>query len=349
MAEPEGLLPAQYHVSDILEQQYDSRHEEVQAFRRGFVDVLPYVQPWEVDAIRRSKLGNVQQFASPTNHVLVFNPNSESVTSAQLRRALSFAIPREVILKRIILRDEAMTYGSVSSAGWPRSSYASSPLVESPAFDLRLAFALRFAAEEQLKIPEKQRLVAEARAAAKDAGRDFDEALWRIQNADVLREATEQFRLPPLVLLCEPDPVMQQAAEKMIEFWGRIGIEVQLVLPGSIDEPTPQWDIMYRRDRMEEPSLDLWPLLLTDRTMDVNLLTRYPDWMRQDLTALDYAGSFRTARDRLFRIQRNILAQAFLIPLWEVDQFIVFRTGMSGYRERPLSVYDNVQRWVVTP
>jgi hypothetical protein len=100
---------------------------------------------------------------------------------------------------------------------------------------------------------------------------------------------------------------------------------------------------------MEEPLLDLWPVLLTDQSLDVNLLDGYPDWMRQDLTRLDYAGSFRVAQNQLFRLQKHIASQAFLIPLWEVDQFIAFRSNVTGYRDRPLSVYDNVQRWVVKP
>lgn len=347
--EPEGLLPDQYHVAEILEQKYESRHLEIQAFRRGEVDVLPYLRPWEADAIRDSELGSVLQFAAPDNHVIVFNPHREAVQNPQLRRALSLAIPREIILKRIILQDEAMKYGRVSSAAWPQASYASSPLVEDPKFDLRLAFALKFAAEEQLKIPVKQQLVAEARAAAREAGEDWVESVWRAQNAEMLREATAEIKLPPLTMLCDPDPVMQEAAEKMAEFWGRLGLDVQLVYPDSADEPSTDWDMMYRRVRMEEPLLDLWPVLLTDHSLDVSLLAGYPDWMRQDLTGLDYAGSFRVARNRLFRIERNIAAQAFLIPLWEVEQFIAFRHGISGFRERPLSVYDDVQRWVVKP
>jgi ABC-type transport system substrate-binding protein len=347
--EPDGLNSTQYHVAEITELKYDTRHEDIQAFRRGHVDVLPYLQTWEVDPIRESKLGFVQNFATPANHVIVFNPESNPIRNAQLRRALSLAVPREVILKKIILRDESMKYGRPSSATWSSKSYASNPLMDSPKFDLRLAFALKFAAEEQLRIPEKQKLVAEAREATEDAGETWNEAVWKAANAAQLQEATQHIELPVLVMLCEPDTVMQLAAEKMVDFWSRIGIQVRLVVQETTDEAVPTWDMMYRRVQMEEPLLDLWPVLLTDQSLDVNLLDGYPDWMRQDLTRLDYAGSFRAAQKQLFRIQKYIASQAFLIPLWEVDQFIAFRSNVTGYRDRPLSVYDNVQRWVVKP
>lgn len=347
--EPDGLEPGQYHVAEVVERVYATRHEAIQAFRRGHVDLLPSLQAWEVDPVRESGLANVQRQALPANHVIVFNPASTNVRNAQLRRALSFAIPREMILKKIILRDESMTYGRPSSASWFQDSYANSPLVEPPQFKLRLAFALRFAAEEQARISVRKRLLEQAREAAQLAGRKWDESAWRAANDDQLQAAVEATELPHLTMLCEADPAMQQAAEKMIEFWARIGIDVQLAVAGQSEAAVSDWDMLYRRVQMEEPLLDLWSVLLTDHSLDVNLLQGYPDWLRQDLTRLDYAGSFRVARDSLYRMQRNIAAQAFLIPLWEVDQFIAFRGNVSGYRDRPVSVYDNVQRWVVKP
>ncbi len=347
--EPDGLKPGQYHVAEIIERVYPSRHEEIQAFRRGDIEVLPSLQPWEVEPVRESGLAFVQQLALPANHVLVFNPASQNVGSAQLRRALSFAVPREMILKRIILQNDVMKLGRPCSATWPQQSYANSSLVDPPRFDLRLALMLKFAAQEQLRIPVKQKLVAQAKADAKAAGEEWIESAWRVANADRIQAAGKDIELPRLIMLCESDPVVQRAAEKMIEFWGRIGIQIQRVLANESDVTVPDWDIMYRRVSVEEPLLDLWSVLLTDDSLDVDLLRGYPDWLRQDLTRLDYAGSFRVARDSLFRMQRNIAAQAFLIPLWEVDQFIAFRRNVTGYKEQPISVYDNVQRWVVTP
>ena len=347
--EPDGLKPGQYHVAEIVERVYPSRHEEIQAFRRGDIDVLSSLQPWEVDLVRQSGLGFVQLLAIPANHVIVFNPGSPNVGSAQVRRALSFAVPREPILKRTILQDETMEFGRPCSASWPQNSYANSPLVDPPQYNLQLALMLKHTALEQLRIPVRQKLVAQARVAARAAGNKWNESEWLAANQDLIQSAGEDIKLPHLIMLCESDPSVQGAAKKMIEYWERIGLEVKLVVAGESEVSLPDWDIMYRRVTLEEPLLDLWSVMLTDNSMDVNLLRGYPDWLRQDLTRLDFAGSFRVATERLNRIQRNISEQAWLISLWEVDQFVAFRRNVTGYRQRPTSVYDSVQRWVVKP
>jgi len=105
----------------------------------------------------------------------------------------------------------------------------------------------------------------------------------------------------------------------------------------------------YRRLRMEEPLLELWSLLANDPNFDVNRLSPFPDWMRQELIGLDYSSSFSDAQTRLYRIHRHIAAQAFVIPLWEVDEFAAFRRNVTGMPAELMSVYHNVERWIIRP
>ncbi len=349
--EPDGMNLLQYHVAEIVEEPFENRDDMIRAWRRGRIDVIASVRPWEVDPLRSSEneSGFVQQQAIPASHVIVFNPQSDVLRHPQLRRALSLSVPREEILKRIVLRDDRGRHGRVTGSVWPASSYASDPRGQVVEYNPYLAFALRFAALERLRIPVRQKLVAAAREQVLKSGGEWDETVWREQNRALLEEATADIQLPQLTLLCEPDPVMEAAAETMVDLWTRIGIPVVLKVPQASDTDIPDWDLMYRRVWMQEPLLDVWSVLLTDHTLDVNLLEPFPDWFRQDLTLLDFVGSFRLARDQLFRMQRNMAAQAFLIPLWEVDQFTAFRGQVSGYSERPVSVYDRVSRWVVKP
>ena len=356
--EPDGLNTVGYHVAEVIEKRFDNDDEIVRAFRRGTIDVMADVRPWMVEPIRRSDTGSVQQLAFPSSHLIVFNPQSTAIQNVQLRRALSLAVPRELILQKIILQDDEMTWGRLSGAAWPESSYASAPGDNALPYNLYLAHALSFAALEQLKIPIRQKIVAAAKAEAVEAGGEdnWDERLWRAQHAEELEEASKDIHLQPLTMLCEPDPIMRKAAEKMIEMWDRIGISVSLVVPEEPATEIPHWDMMYRQAQMEEPLLDVWSVLLTDDSLDINLLEGFPDWFRQDLTLLDYVGSFRGARNQLFRLQKNMAAQAFLIPLWEVDQFAAFRKSVTiydntstGQQDPPVSVYDNVSRWVVKP
>jgi hypothetical protein len=100
---------------------------------------------------------------------------------------------------------------------------------------------------------------------------------------------------------------------------------------------------------MEEPLLELWPVLTSDPTFNMERLGVFPDWMRQELVGLDYATSFVDAQQKLFRIHNHIAAQAFLIPLWEVDEYAVFRKNVTGVPARLMSVYHNTERWIIRP
>ncbi len=343
--EPDGLDPSKYHVAEISEQRFTARDEMLKSVIRGGIDYLPYLLPWEVDAFKSAPAFEVRQYALPMTHVITFNPLSERITGAQMRRALSFAVNREAILKSIVLRDQGMSYGRLSSAPWHLKSYATHPLEKPPEFNLRLAYALRYAAERQLQLAELAKLETEAKAKAKEAGSKFEsEEFRKVTNVDYIK-------LPRLRIVVDPDPTAVEAAERMVVYWRKIGFEIELI-PGD-QEGTPlldeDWDLCYRRIRMEEPLLELWPLLTNDSSFDMKRLKLFPDWMRQELVNLDYSSSFVDAQDRLFTIHRHMAAEAFIIPLWEVDEFAVWKKSILGVPDRPMSPYQNVERWIVRP
>lgn len=349
--EPDGLLRTQYHVAEVIEKKYEDRDAEIRAFTRGELDVMPHLRPWEIDIFKYSGSFAVQQYRLPQTHVLTFNPKSEAVTNPQLRRALSFGVDREGLLKKVVLRDAEMQHGQPAKAPWNSGSYANSPLVEQPEYDLYLSFLLRLAAQEKLRVPGRLEFVAAAKKKAEDAGKDWDPNLFRVENAAAITASVAHITLPRLRFVVEDDPVALLAAEKMVQRWQALQFDVELIPGGKPGEPLAddEWDVMYRIVRMEEPLLDLWPLMLTDEELDVSRLESYPDWMRQELINLDYATSFPDAREKLFQIHRHMSAQAFVVPLWELDDYIAFQRSVSGFESRPLSVYQNVEKWQVIP
>ncbi len=349
--EPKDLIRTQYHVAEVVEKKFPDRHSEIQAFIRREIDVLPHLRPWEIDIFKASGDAFVQEYIVPQTHVLVFNPTSEATENPQIRRALSFGVDRERLLERVILRDEKMKYGKPSKAPWHARSYANSPLVDAPEHDMFLSFLLRMAALQKLRIPAKQKLVADAKAAAIKAKADWDESIFRRDNADRINSAGADIKLPTLRFVVEADEVSLLAAEQMVIRWRALGFEIEMI---PADKPGEKlgdgdWDFMYRNVRLHEPLLDLWALMLTDDNFDVKRLASYPDWMRQELINLDYATSFLDAQKRLFIIHRHMAAQGFIVPLWELRDFIAFQRNMSGFEGRPLSVYQNVERWQVQP
>ena len=345
LPEPDELDSGKYHVAEIREMRFADRGELLKSVIRGEIDYLPTLLPWEVDAFKAASAFNVRQYALPITHVITFNPLSERILNAQMRRALSFAVNRDGILKSIVLRDQSMRYGRPTSAPWHLASYATNPLEKPPEFNLRLAYALRYAAERQLQLVEIAKLEAEAKVKAKEAGEKFESEEWR-KNVNV-----DYVKLPRLRMVVDPDPTAAEAAARIAVYWQRIGFEVDIIAgdqKGSTLRDA-DWDLCYRRVRMEEPLLELWALLTNDTSFDMNRLKLFPDWMRQELVNLDYPASFTDAQDRLFTIHRHMAAQAFIIPLWEVDEFAVWKKSIIGTPERPMSPYQNVERWIVRP
>lgn len=343
--EPDGFDSSKYHVAEIQEHRFADRSNMFQALIRGDVDYVPHLMPWEVDAFRTSSAFQVRKYALPLSHVLVFNPLSERANNAQVRRALSFAVNREGLLKSTVLRDEEMKYGRPTSAAWHLTSYATEPRQEPPRFNLRLAYALRFAAERQLQIAELTKLLEAAKAEAKKNKTTIDEEEFR-KNTKV-----DYIKLPRLRFVVQPDPVARAAAERMMIYWDRIGFQIDIIQGDQAGNPLPdtEWDFCYRTVRMEEPLLELWPLLANDSKLNIDRLVVFPDWMRQEIVGLDYATSFPDAQEKLFKIHNHIAAQAFIVPLWEVDDYGVFRKNVAGIPNELMSTYQNVERWMIRP
>lgn len=343
--EPDGLDGSQYHIAEIQERQFSDREKLLQAMIRGELDYLPHLLPWEIDAFLASGDFDTRKYALPITHVIAFNPVSQRIVNAQMRRALSFAINREAILKSIVLRDPQMRYGQPTSAAWHLRSYATELSQKPPEFNIRLAYALRYAAERQLQLAELLRLTEVARAEAKKNKEAFDSEIFRKDTK------VDYIKLPRLRFVVDPEPTCIAASERMMIYWGKVGFEIDLIKGDQQGEPLSDsdWDMCYRRVRMEEPLLELWPLLANDNSLDMNRLGMFPDWMRQELINLDYASSFQDAQSRLFTIHNHIAAEAFLIPLWEIDDYAVWRKTIIGTPNRPLSTYQNVERWMVRP
>lgn len=343
--EPDGLDASLYHVAEIREMKYEDRGKMLQAAIRGDLDYIPELHPWEVDAFRVASDFETLQYSLPITHIVAFNPMSDRIVNAQMRRALSFAINREGILKSVVLRDEAMRFGRPSSAAWTLRNYATEPNQVPPPYNLRLAYALRFAAERQLQITELMKLSEIAKVEAKKNKQVFDFEAFRQETK------VDYVKLPKLRFVVDPDPICMAAAERMMVYWKKINFDVELIRGDQPGEPLKDdaWDMCYRRVRMEEPLLEIWPLLSNSDSLDMSRLALFPDWMRQELVGLDYASSFLDAQQRLFTLHNHIAEEAFLIPLWEVDQFAAVRKSVVGVVPRPMSTYQNVERWIIRP
>jgi hypothetical protein len=302
LAEPDSV--SQYHVAEVIETKYESHKKAIQGLLRSEVDMLPHVQPWDVNKLSDDDRFFVQQYALPDTHVLQFNPKNKTLRNRELRRALVFALDRPGILKRTVLRSPVMKYGRLTTAPFPRDSYAYNLLVTPRPFDLTQAFALTIAAKKQLNVK----------------------------------------KLSDLKLLCDPDPIAQAAADQLVNHWARIGVNVQRVTGNT---PSNDWDILYRKVKLTEPYSELWPFLTLESRARVASLMHLPDWFNRKLIALDSAPDWNSATDILKRLHRMLIEEVLIIPLWEVDDFLVIRKNITGVPKRPMHTYQSIELWKV--
>jgi tetratricopeptide (TPR) repeat protein len=156
-------------------------------------------------------------------------------------------------------------------------------------------------------------------------------------------------KLPELRMVCPPDPIDEAAATQIISQWKARGINVTLITQPDVDGSPIKWDLCYRTLRMSEPAVELWPLLTLEPQARVASLHFLPQWLARDLIAIDETSDWQTATALLRTLHERLLAETELIPLWEVDDYLVFRKNVRGFRPEPVTPYQDVESWTVDP
>ncbi|HAH49568.1 ABC transporter substrate-binding protein [Gimesia sp.] len=309
-AVPEPKDMRNFNVAQINEIPYRSFEKSFQGLLLGEVSVLPFLPAKLVSFFKDSEDFNVVQAAIPLTHVLQFNPESKPLQVVELRRALAYAIDRKKILTETLLHESRLLNGRLITAPYSTGLQVYNNQVPQREYSFPLAVALAVASQKKL-------------------GGQF----------------------PTLRMLCDPNPEAQAAAQEMIRAWSQIGLKVVLI-PNTAEEAkkgTPEWDIVYRTVAMTEPVMELWPFLTVGKGARIESLEILPDWMRLSLIELDEATDWESATALIKKLQQQLYSMAHIIPLWEIDQFHVFRKNIKGYADRPLNFYDNVEQWIPEP
>ena len=310
---PEPDSGATRHVSEVIEVKYGSYDKAIQGLLRGEVTMLPSVP---ASCERRLALKNeffMQHYALPTTHVLQFNPHSRPLSARTLRRALVYAINRPQILEQVFLHEAPGSLGRATSAPFATTSYAYNhdKTVEPHKFDPALAFSLAKTAEKEL------------------AG-----------------------KLPVLRLVCPDEPEQHLAADRIALQWKAIGVAATVKTAAAVElsaEGRDAWDILYRTQTLAEPLVDLWQFLALTTSTETAALEHLPMWLRKQLLDLDRVGDGRTAENLLHRLHEQFWAEVHLIPLWEIDNFMIYRKTIRGVPDRPVTSFQRIERWRVEP
>jgi hypothetical protein len=309
MAEGTGAVDG--HVTEIVETRFENSEKAIQALLRDEVSCLVHVSPWRIRALQSKKEFFTQQYALPTTHVLQFNPHCRALSARTLRRALVYSLNRPQILSDVFLHEAPGKLGRMTSSPFASGSYGYDPQVAPHKFDSALAYSL-------------------AKSAEKELGE----------------------RPPLLRLVCPADPDIQAASARILAQWKAIGIEARMAAVSAIDLAAPdfgEWDVVYRAETLAEPLVDLWQFLALTPSTETGALAHLPMWLRQELLKLDRVGDWSSAEQLLRRLHKQFWAEAYLIPLWEIDDVLVHRKNVRGIPERPLTPYQKIEGWKVEP
>ncbi len=301
--------------------------------------MLPDLPDWIIRRIQGNKEFEkqffIQKYAMPTTHVLQINPKSRPLGFRELRRALFQSIDRERLLYEIVLREPALADETRRLATIIRER----GVADEEAANLRSALRDRkLAAHGRLtNSPFPQFSYA--------VGPRLPDQPFDLSGSVALTIAVGQQMggtIPVLRMAVPPEEIPQAIARRLISVWGRIGVTVELTT-----EADESWDLAYRTLQIEDPITDLWTFLTVQPSARVEDLAPFPDWLKQELIALDRATDWNRAVELCQTLHRHLWSDMRYIPLWELDGHLVYRKQVRGVPQEPLHCYEQIDRWNV--
>lgn len=305
--------------AELVEHQYPTAEAFGRGIRRDEIAIAVDVPPYLVARLTQEKWFAkeviLDRATVPMTHLLQFRVGSHLWESTSLRIALARAIDRDDVLAKAILHNVSRNgpgseYARVTDNVFPGFSYANNRTVEHREFEPAAAVPLALLGR-----------------------RELGEKWGAIR---VISPFQSQIR---------------SAAQMVVESWRELGIPAELVPIEETAEAVANdnWDVAYRVVALNEPSIDLWPLLSADGRASLDGIDHLPEPLRERLIRLENTRDWPTASSLLADCHLSIIEQAILLPLWEIDRLSVRRRSIRGVPEKTLTPYDGLKRWRVEP
>jgi tetratricopeptide (TPR) repeat protein len=304
---------------EIVERCFPADGDGIKALRRGQIDVLDRVNPWEVNKVAAIPDVVVEPYAVPLVHCLVPNLQRPLVSSRTFRRALVYGIHRKAIL-------DAMTGGKPP----PGDQLTSGPFSPGVSRDDPLDYAYDHSIDPRGYDPRLAIGLAEV------AFRELAEA--KKKQGQTLK------KMPSLVLAYPADAIARLAAGTIKRQLALVGIPVNLEelpagVPVRLDDKI---DLLYAELAMWEPVVDARRLLDRD-----GLAGSCSPYMSLALKQLEQAADWPAVGLKLRQIHQLAHSEVAVVPLWQLIDFFAYRRSLSGVGTRPVTLYQHVESWKI--
>jgi hypothetical protein len=303
---------------DIIEQQFEKPYDAIASLLSSRIDVIDRVFPSDAKILAADRRIKIEPYALPIVHLLVPKSDHPYVASVMFRRGLLYAIDRVGILQGALLGGPITPESRPISGPFPVGTDAEDPL----------AYAYNQEIEVQAHDLNLGKLLVES------VKKNFAD------NAE--KNHTPLPELKQIVLGVPDFEAARVAGEEFVQQWIRIGVPARVEVITAANKDTPV-DIMYVTAAMWEPAIDALRLMGEGGAAQSN-----DPFIIQSLTKLRAARNWREVRAACQELHQLVDSHLPILPLYQIGEAFAYRSTMTGVPKRPVTLYQNLQRWRVT-
>ncbi len=303
-------------VRRIREVRFPHVRAMIGALVQGEVSLAAHIPPDQMPTLASTGGIKIGRYTQPLIHTIALDARNPVLKNRSLRRGLSQAIDRRVLLEETLLHRPPDAENAVADGPFPKGSYADAAGVKPLEHDMGLAVMLVAAARKEMggsaielkleypAVPEAQTVVPLIADAFRFAG---------VQ--------VETIEVP----------------ESQLETELRSG---------------RRFDLAYRALRCDEPVLDAGVLLCPgyDAPPEADALASATSTrIMQLLLQMERAADVATARGLVIQIDREARDELPVLPLWQVVDHYAWRARLTGPRDVADQLYQGIESWEIKP
>ncbi|MEW4451475.1 ABC transporter substrate-binding protein [Bremerella sp. JC817] len=264
----------------------------------------------------------VDHYRAPTMHILVPNLDNPYLQNRDFRRGVLYGINRQDILHSRLLAGEDLEGCAVVSAPIPVGmnledpvAYGYDPSIEPREYAPQMSIALRAIASGEMR-----------------------------KQAEELKQAL--IPLDKLVIGHPNSEISSQTCLSIAQYLKRIGLpcELKVVSPEITSPAEAGVDLLYAEIQIAEPLIDV------PRMFDQYVpLVHQRQYFQLALRQLGESQSWQEVRERFWSLHRLAHDDLLILPLFQTQDYFVYRRSLGGVGYQPISLFQQVERWDVAP